>query len=59
MMIECMAGKSAALHGTVYDASPFLFNEENTAINYFGELLQAGHFYLRCNFFFLTFIITY
>lgn len=42
MMIELMAGKSAALHGLVHDASPFRFSEENTAINYFGELLEAG-----------------
>lgn len=42
MMIELMAGKSAALHGLVHDASPFRFSEENTAINHFGELLEAG-----------------
>lgn len=42
MMIECMAGKSAALHGLVHDASPFKFNEQNTAIDYFGRMLQAG-----------------
>lgn len=42
MMIECMAGKSAALHGLVHDATPFLFNEKDTAINYFGRLLEAG-----------------
>lgn len=38
--IECMAGKAAALHGHVYDASPFTFSESRPAINYFGELLQ-------------------
>ncbi|XP_054265624.1 DNA-directed RNA polymerase I subunit RPA2 [Macrosteles quadrilineatus] len=42
MMIECMAGKSAAVHGLVHDASPFQFTEEDTAIDYFGRLLQAG-----------------
>ncbi|KAF5283619.1 hypothetical protein FQR65_LT13825 [Abscondita terminalis] len=42
MMIELMAGKSAALHGLVHDASPFKFDEENTAIDYFGKLLEAG-----------------
>ncbi|KAK4874170.1 hypothetical protein RN001_013530 [Aquatica leii] len=42
MMIEIMAGKSAALHGLVHDASPFKFDEENTAIDYFGRLLEAG-----------------
>lgn len=42
MMIEVMAGKSAAIHGLVHDATPFRFNEDNTAIDYFGNLLQAG-----------------
>uniref|UniRef100_A0AC35G0Z6 DNA-directed RNA polymerase subunit beta n=1 Tax=Panagrolaimus sp. PS1159 TaxID=55785 RepID=A0AC35G0Z6_9BILA len=46
MMIESMAGKAAATHGEYYDASPFVFNEKNTAINHFGELLQkAGYNY--------------
>lgn len=43
MMIECMAGKAASIHGGVHDASPFQYDEDNTAINYFGELLQAGN----------------
>ncbi|CAH1407605.1 unnamed protein product [Nezara viridula] len=42
MMIECMAGKAAALHGQVHDATPFEFSEEDTAIEHFGKLLQAG-----------------
>ncbi|XP_018334789.2 DNA-directed RNA polymerase I subunit RPA2-like, partial [Agrilus planipennis] len=42
MMIEVMAGKSAALHGLVHDASPFKFSEEDTAIDYFGRLLEIG-----------------
>ncbi|XP_047539760.1 DNA-directed RNA polymerase I subunit RPA2 [Vanessa atalanta] len=42
MMIECMAGKAACLHGHVHDATPFRFNERDTAINYFGRLLEAG-----------------
>ncbi|CAB3408318.1 unnamed protein product [Caenorhabditis bovis] len=46
MMIESMAGKSAAMHGENYDASPFVFNEDNTAINHFGELLtKSGYNY--------------
>jgi DNA-directed RNA polymerase I subunit RPA2 len=46
MMIETMAGKSAALHGLVHDATPFVFTEENTAIDHFGELLsKAGYSY--------------
>lgn len=42
MMIEVMAGKSASLHGMVHDATPFKFSEEDTAIHYFGRLLEAG-----------------
>lgn len=42
MMIECMAGKAAALHGQVHDATPFEFSEDDTAIDHFGKLLQAG-----------------
>lgn len=45
MMIECMAGKSAAVHGLVHDATPFKFTEDNTAIDYFGKLLEAGEGY--------------
>lgn len=42
MMIELMAGKSAALHGLVHDATPFKFTEDDTAIDYFGRLLEMG-----------------
>ncbi|CAJ0944309.1 unnamed protein product, partial [Mesorhabditis belari] len=42
MMIESMAGKGASMQGTNYDASPFVFSEENTAINHFGSLLQKS-----------------
>ncbi|XP_066595001.1 DNA-directed RNA polymerase I subunit RPA2 isoform X2 [Prorops nasuta] len=42
MMIEVMAGKSAAVHGLVHDASPFRFNEDKTAVEYFGKLLEKG-----------------
>lgn len=46
MMIEVMAGKSAAVHGLVHDATPFRFDEKNTAIDYFGKLLEhAGYNY--------------
>uniref|UniRef100_A0A183BY36 DNA-directed RNA polymerase n=1 Tax=Globodera pallida TaxID=36090 RepID=A0A183BY36_GLOPA len=46
MMIESMAGKAAAMHGASYDASPFVFNEENTAIEHFGKLLaKSGYNY--------------
>ncbi|XP_075452458.1 DNA-directed RNA polymerase I subunit RPA2 [Ascaphus truei] len=42
MLIESMAGKSAALHGLCHDATPFTFSEENSALEYFGEMLKAG-----------------
>uniref|UniRef100_A0A669CJU9 DNA-directed RNA polymerase subunit beta n=1 Tax=Oreochromis niloticus TaxID=8128 RepID=A0A669CJU9_ORENI len=42
MLIESMAGKSGALHGLGHDATPFTFSEENSALDYFGELLRAG-----------------
>lgn len=46
MMIEVMAGKSASVHGLVHDATPFRFDEENTAIDYFGKMLEhAGYNY--------------
>jgi len=37
-----MAGKSAAVHGLVHDATPYKFDEDNRAADYFGELLQRG-----------------
>lgn len=42
MMLEVMAGKSAAVHGLVHDATPFRFDENNTAFDYFGKLLEKG-----------------
>ena len=42
MMIESMAGKSAALHGICHDATPFTFSESTPAANYFGEHLLKG-----------------
>jgi DNA-directed RNA polymerase I subunit RPA2 len=46
MMIETMAGKSAALHGLCHDATPFTFSEDNPAVDYFGKLLlKAGYNY--------------
>ncbi|GFU14119.1 DNA-directed RNA polymerase I subunit RPA2 [Nephila pilipes] len=46
MMIESMAGKSAALQGTFHDATPFTFSENDTAAEYFGECLRkAGYDY--------------
>uniref|UniRef100_A0A4W3IYD8 DNA-directed RNA polymerase subunit beta n=1 Tax=Callorhinchus milii TaxID=7868 RepID=A0A4W3IYD8_CALMI len=42
MLIESMAGKSAAMHGLCHDATPFTFSEENSALEYFGKMLQAS-----------------
>ena len=42
MMVEIMAGKSASIHGLVHDATPFRFSEDVTAVDYFGQLLEAG-----------------
>ncbi|KAK0089132.1 hypothetical protein PV325_008989 [Microctonus aethiopoides] len=42
MMIEVMAGKTAAVHGLAHDATPFRFNEKQTAMDYFGKLLEIG-----------------
>uniref|UniRef100_A0A8D0HDK0 DNA-directed RNA polymerase subunit beta n=1 Tax=Sphenodon punctatus TaxID=8508 RepID=A0A8D0HDK0_SPHPU len=42
MLIESMAGKSAALHGLCNDATPFTFSEENSALEHFGKMLKAA-----------------
>ncbi|XP_061680071.1 DNA-directed RNA polymerase I subunit RPA2 [Syngnathoides biaculeatus] len=42
MLIESMAGKSGALHGRGHDATPFAFSEDDSALDYFGEMLRAG-----------------
>lgn len=41
MMIESMAGKSGASIGTVHDATPFTFGEDNPATDHYGLLLQS------------------
>lgn len=56
-MIEFMAGKSAAMHGLVHDASPFKFGEGESAINHFGELLAKGLSPLRAYFFYFFFVL--
>lgn len=43
MMIEILAGKGGALHGLVHDATPFKFSEDDSAIDYFGKLLEKGN----------------
>jgi len=50
MLVESMAGKSAALHGKAVDATPFgvLQGDEpgETAVDYFGkQLVRAGYAY--------------
>ena len=40
-MIESMAGKTAAELGTVHDATPFTFSEENPAHDYYGRMLES------------------
>jgi DNA-directed RNA polymerase I subunit RPA2 len=44
MLVESMAGKSGALHGTFQDATPFTFHEsgDKVSVDYFGEQLQAA-----------------
>lgn len=44
MMIENMAGKSGAIHGKCFDATPFTFSEsrDNDAIAYFAAQLEAA-----------------
>lgn len=46
-MIECMAGKCASLLGEVYDASPFQFDENETAIDFYGNLLRASMVFFK------------
>lgn len=46
MFVESLAGKAGALHGKAQDSTPWMFSEENTAADYFGEqLIKAGYNY--------------
>ncbi|KAH6563985.1 hypothetical protein BASA50_010979 [Batrachochytrium salamandrivorans] len=46
MFVESLAGKAGALHGYAQDATPFKFNEDHAAGDFFGEeLRQAGFNY--------------
>ncbi|KAK2600141.1 DNA-directed RNA polymerase I subunit RPA2 [Conoideocrella luteorostrata] len=46
MFVESLAGKAGALHGLAQDSTPFKFDEENTAGDYFGhQLMKAGYSY--------------
>src|SRR5258706_8027195 len=40
MFVESLAGKAGALHGLAQDSTPFRFDEENTAGDYFGHQLM-------------------
>lgn len=42
MLVESMAGKSGALHGLAQDSSPWRFDEDHTAGDYFGTQLKAA-----------------
>lgn len=42
MFVESLAGKAGALHGLAQDSTPFKFNEEHTAAEYFGHQLKAA-----------------
>ena len=42
MMLEGIAGKAGALHGTFQDSTPFRFHEGQRAVDYFGEHLRAA-----------------
>lgn len=46
MFVESLAGKAGALHGLAQDSTPFRFDENNTAGDYFGhQLMKAGYNY--------------
>ena len=46
MFVESMAGKAGALHGICQDATPFSFDENRKAVDFFGEQLKkAGYNY--------------
>ncbi|EKE42503.1 hypothetical protein ENUP19_0329G0001 [Entamoeba nuttalli] len=46
MLVESMASKVGALKGEYQDATPFKFDEENNAVDYFGkQLLKYGYNY--------------
>ncbi|KAF7907777.1 uncharacterized protein EAF01_005363 [Botrytis porri] len=46
MFVESLAGKAGALHGLAQDSTPFKFDEEHKAGDYFGhQLMKAGYNY--------------
>lgn len=49
MFVESLAGKAGALHGLAQDSSPWRFDEQNTAGDYFGTQLQAAGYNFHGN----------
>ena len=49
MFVESLAGKAGALHGLAQDSSPWRFDEEYTAGDYFGTQLRAAGFNFHGN----------
>lgn len=46
MFVESLAGKAGALHGIAQDATPWMFSEDDTPADFFGEQLRkAGYNY--------------
>jgi len=46
MFVESLAGKAGALHGIAQDSTPWRFDEDHTAADYFGhQLKMAGYNY--------------
>lgn len=46
MFVESLAGKAGCLHGFPQEATPWMFSEQQTAADYFGEQLKtAGYNY--------------
>eukprot|EP00742_Colponemidia_sp_Colp-10_P010597 GILJ01011653.1.p1 GENE.GILJ01011653.1~~GILJ01011653.1.p1 ORF type:complete len:1142 (+),score=150.84 GILJ01011653.1:411-3428(+) len=46
MLVESMAGKSGSLHAQYQDSTPFRFDENNRAVDHFGQqLVRAGYNY--------------
>ncbi|CAH1759612.1 3579_t:CDS:10 [Entrophospora sp. SA101] len=44
MFVESLAGKCGAMFGVPQDCTPFRFDEDHTAIDYFGEELRRAGF---------------
>ena len=49
MFVESLAGKSGALHGRSQDATPFKFDEDHPAADFFGEELKEAGFNFHGN----------